>query len=286
MSTLAGAGDEYLLKYNDRPFIQTLRKYRKGKKDTGTYGKQWTEKWITGPGKKIEGKKNEKEGWVHPWDGRIHADFNQLEAETGRSSCSKPNMQNLPRVNEVRACFICDPPDENIRISTCCEEYADFEGNEYDTDGKIVPGVVYGKCQKCGQIVLTKAEEYVIVMTDMAGAELRIIAELANATSWIRAFQLGHDVHSVSTEILEPEKWANGAAAPGELDKKGNPLPPCAYFELDAAGNQRRQKCECPKHKKLRENTKAINFLLCYGGGADALADDLGITVDAAKELM
>ena len=37
---------------------------------------------------------------------------------------------------------------------------------------------------------------------------------------------------------------------------------------------------------ELRQKTKSINFLLCYGGGPDALADELGITVDAAKELM
>jgi len=37
----------------------------------------------------------------------------------------------------------------------------------------------------------------------MAGAELRIIAELANATSWINAFNKGWDVHSVcSTRCL------------------------------------------------------------------------------------
>src|ERR1035437_758618 len=230
MGTLESAGDEHLLKYNDRPFIQTLRKSRKGKKDTGTYGKQWTETWVTGPGKKIDSQ--HKEGWVHPWDGRIHASFNQLEAETGRSSCSKPNMQTLPKIDEVRACFICNPPDAE------------------------------------------EPEGYCLVTTDMSGAELRIIAEQANATSWIRAFTLNHDVHSVSTEILEPEKWAAGGDAG------------CAYFELDAEGNPRRQKCSCKAHKKLRDDTKAINFLLCYGGGPAALADDLGITPERAKELM
>ncbi len=45
-------------------------------------------------------------------------------------------------------------------------------------------------------------------------------------------------------------------------------------------------KCKCPEHVELRQKTKSINFLLCYGGGPDALADELGITVDAAKELM
>src|SRR5208282_2772499 len=167
MSTLVSAGDDHLLKYNDRPLIQTLRKYRKGKKDTGTYGKQWTETWITKPCK--------EEGWVHPWDGRIHARFQQLEAETGRSSCAQPNMQNLPNVDEVCACFICDPPDENIRISDCCE-----------ADTTLITGDTV--CATCGKPCSTHAEEYVLVTTDMSGAELRIIAELAQAVSWIRAF--------------------------------------------------------------------------------------------------
>src|ERR1039458_3757329 len=60
----------------------------------------------------------------------------------------------------------------------------------------------------------------------------------------------------------------------------------CAYFEFDAEGNPKHLKCECKAHKFLRKHTKAINFLLCYGGGADALADDLDITLEAAKELM
>jgi DNA polymerase I-like protein with 3'-5' exonuclease and polymerase domains len=224
MKAIESVGDEVLLKFNDRPVIQTLRKYRKGKKDTGTYGMSWVTRWINKPGK--------EEGWRHPGDGRLHCTFNQLEAETGRSSSSKPNGQNLPREAEVRDCFICDPPDFN------------------EPDG------------------------YVIVTVDMAGAELRIIAELANATTWITAFNKGWDVHSVSTEILEREKWEAGREAG------------CSYYEKDGNGEAKRLKCKCKAHKKLRENTKAINFLLCYGGGPDALADQLSITVDAAKGLM
>jgi DNA polymerase I-like protein with 3'-5' exonuclease and polymerase domains len=224
MRNIESVGDEVLLKFNDRPLIQTLRKYRKGKKDTGTYGMQWVTRWVTKPCK--------EEGWRHPGDGRLHCLFNQLEAETGRSSSSKPNGQNLPAEDEVRDCFICDPPDP------------------------------------------VTGEVYCIVTVDMAGCELRIIAELANATTWIMAFTKGWDVHSVSTEILEREKWNAGT-------EEG-----CLYFEKDQSGEPKRQKCECKIHKKLRKNTKAINFLLCYGGGPDALADELGITVDAAKELM
>jgi len=238
--------------------IQVLRKYRKGKKDTGTYGEQWAKVWVTKP--------CTDEGWIHPMDGRIHATWNQLEAETGRSSSQKPSVMNLPREEEVRASFICDPPDENIRISVCCEEFADF------TPGPYV-GTSY-TCPKCHMPCETKAEEYCIVTVDMSGAELRIIAELAGAKSWIMAFAKGWDVHSVFTEILEPIKWPAAA------------LPDCAYYEKDAEGNPKKQKCKCPEHKKLREATKAINFMLCYGGGPDALADELDITKDDAIKLM
>jgi DNA polymerase I-like protein with 3'-5' exonuclease and polymerase domains len=270
MKNIQDTTDDTLLKFNDRPLIQTLRKYNKGKKDTGTYGLQWTQKWITKP--------LSKEGWRHPQDGRLHCVFNQLEAETGRSSSSKPNAQNLPKDDEVRACFICDPPDPSVRISVCCD---------YNTT--LIDG--HHNCDKCGSNCDTKDEEYCIVTCDMSGAELRIIAELAQAKTWIMAFARGWDVHSVSTEILEPQKWPALACKGGEkyFDKEKNKeviLPPCAYYEKDENGETKKHKCKCPEHIELRQKTKSINFLLCYGGGPDALADDLGITVDAAKELM
>ena len=36
----------------------------------------------------------------------------------------------------------------------------------------------------------------------------------------------------------------------------------------------------------MREQSKALNFGLCYGAGPNALADALGISIDAAKDLM
>lgn len=232
--------DDSLLKLNDKPLIQTLRKYRKGKKETSTYGEQWTKRWTTKPCK--------EEGFLHPADGKLHAIFNQLEAETGRSSSGKPSVMNIPKEDEVRACFVCDPPDAE------------------------------------------EPEGYDIVTVDMAGAELRIIAELANAKTWIDAFNAGQDVHSVGTEILYPEKWPLLACKGGEVwfNKEKNKeviLPPCAYFKLNPDGTASKSKCACPEHQDLRNGNKATNFLLCYGGGPSALADALGITIDAAKIL-
>jgi DNA polymerase I-like protein with 3'-5' exonuclease and polymerase domains len=169
---------------------------------------------------------------LHPGDGRLHSKFNQLEAETGRSSSSQPNAQNLPKDADTRSCFIADPPDEDE------------------------PG------------------GYKLITVDMAGAELRIIAELAKAESWLNAFIRGEDVHSVGTEILYPIKWKEYA------------LPNCKYYELNDKGEFKRQKCSCPEHKKLRDNTKAVNFLLAYGGGPQKLSQSIGVSLDEAKELM
>ena len=42
---------------------------------------------------------------INPVTGRIHADFNLAGTETGRMSCSKPNLQQIPRDKEFRALF-------------------------------------------------------------------------------------------------------------------------------------------------------------------------------------
>jgi DNA polymerase-1 len=49
-------------------------------------------------------------------DGRVHADYNVYGAETGRTSSSDPNMQNIPRSPEYRACFIA-PPDHVLIVA-------------------------------------------------------------------------------------------------------------------------------------------------------------------------
>ncbi len=42
---------------------------------------------------------------VHARTGRVHADFTQIGASSGRMACSRPNLQNIPRDAAYRACF-------------------------------------------------------------------------------------------------------------------------------------------------------------------------------------
>lgn len=43
--------------------------------------------------------------FIEPATGRIHADFRQIGAPTGRFSCSNPNLQQIPHETEYRRCF-------------------------------------------------------------------------------------------------------------------------------------------------------------------------------------
>ncbi len=43
--------------------------------------------------------------FINPTTGRLHADFRQIGAPTGRFSCSKPNIQQIPHEENYRRCF-------------------------------------------------------------------------------------------------------------------------------------------------------------------------------------
>ncbi|MDZ8226535.1 bifunctional 3'-5' exonuclease/DNA polymerase [Nostoc sp. ChiVER01] len=72
------------------PIIQALLDYRRLSKIIGTF----TEKLPQ---------------HIHPKTGRIHPNYYQLGAKSGRFSCRKPPLQNIPRDQTARSCFIAAP---------------------------------------------------------------------------------------------------------------------------------------------------------------------------------
>lgn len=78
-----------LLAHRGDSLIETLLEYRQAKKMVGTYLEPWA-KLITP-------------------EGRIHPNFNQLGAATGRFSSSDPNLQNIKRGSALRNMFIAAP---------------------------------------------------------------------------------------------------------------------------------------------------------------------------------
>jgi len=96
----------------EHPLVTALVDHREASKKVSTYGNKWTEN-------------------VHPVTGRVHADWKQIGASTGRMSCAKPNLQNLPRDPGYRACF--RPAEGRVLIK------ADYEQVELRIAAEIAP---------------------------------------------------------------------------------------------------------------------------------------------------
>lgn len=99
--------------------------------------------------------------YVNPKTGRIHANFSQIGAATGRLSCSDPNLQNIPvRTDEgrrIRSAFVPGDPKTQVLLTAdysqielrflahFTEEPALVEAFEKDQDvHAIVAGEVFG----------------------------------------------------------------------------------------------------------------------------------------------
>ncbi|MCU1289309.1 MAG: DNA-directed polymerase [Acidobacteria bacterium] len=70
----------------DYPVVAKLLEYRGVAKSLSSFGENILE-------------------FIKPQTGRIHSDFRQIGAPTGRFSCSKPNIQQIPHEQEYRRCF-------------------------------------------------------------------------------------------------------------------------------------------------------------------------------------
>ena len=78
-------------------FIGNLRKFRKLAKKTGTYGETYT-------------------NHVHRVTGRFHPRIGQLGTDTGRPSCKKPNVLNIPRDKRYRTPWEAGPGRKLITL--------------------------------------------------------------------------------------------------------------------------------------------------------------------------
>ena len=70
----------------DYPVVAKLLEYRSVAKSLTSFGENILE-------------------FIKPETGRIHADFRQIGAPTGRFSCSNPNLQQIPHEEAYRRCF-------------------------------------------------------------------------------------------------------------------------------------------------------------------------------------
>ncbi len=80
--------------------------------------------------------------FIEPKTGRIHADFRQIGAPTGRFSCSNPNLQQIPHDEQYRRCFIA-PEGKKLIIA----DYSQIELRilaEFSDDENFINAFVSG----------------------------------------------------------------------------------------------------------------------------------------------
>jgi DNA polymerase-1 len=80
------------------PIIGTLLEYRTVQKALTSYGENMIE-------------------LINPVTKRLHADFRQIGAPTGRFACTNPNIQQVPHAVEYRRCFSGHPENRKLVIA-------------------------------------------------------------------------------------------------------------------------------------------------------------------------
>src|SRR6266480_140654 len=97
------------------PVIAQLLEYRTVQKALTSYGQNMIE-------------------LINPATGRLHADFRQIGAPTGRFSCTNPNIQQVPHALEYRRCFSGHPEGRKLIIADYSQIelriLAEFSGDE------------------------------------------------------------------------------------------------------------------------------------------------------------
>lgn len=80
------------------PVVAKLLEYRTMQKALTSYGQNMIE-------------------FISPKTGRLHADFRQIGAPTGRFACTNPNIQQVPHAIEYRRCFMGHPEGRQLIIA-------------------------------------------------------------------------------------------------------------------------------------------------------------------------
>jgi DNA polymerase I - 3''-5'' exonuclease and polymerase domains len=108
---------------------------------------------------------------IHTTTGRIHADFRQFGARSGRMSCTKPNLPQQP--------------SKDIEIK--------------NDKGEVIKKLVW-------RDVYTARHGYKIVTADYDQMELRILTQASLEPKFIEAFNNGLDLHTMTAELINKEK--------------------------------------------------------------------------------
>jgi len=260
--TLENKSSKLLKLYLDRDFT-TLNRYLK----------VWFKPWL------INNKLFIKENTVLiNWSSHIH------KLHIFQFYYPKLESTNAKAINRITSNKLINKFKEYSKVHKYRTTYGENFRNKYvDRHSKIGPTgcrqilntgrVAFGiLLQMPGQArfrngFLPPKDDWVFVDSDYDGAELAIMAWLAQENSLLEVIRNGQDAHMFVTEKLFPEEWKNGA----EED--------CIHLTTG-------KRCECVEHNKLRKNGKTFNFGIPFGMTHVGLADRLDKSRSEAKIML
>src|SRR3954447_1515096 len=139
---------------NDYPVVAKLLEYRGVAKSLSSFGENILE-------------------FIEPKTGRVHADFRQIGAPTGRFSCSNPNLQQIPHEPEYRRCFQA-PDGKKLVIA----DYSQIELRilaDFSEDQRFIDAFVSGE-----DFHAATAAQVFGIKTDEVTADQRSFAKRLN----------------------------------------------------------------------------------------------------------
>ena len=180
--TPRGTGED-ILKKIDLPVCKLILKKRGLEKLIGTYIDKLPE-------------------CISSKDGRLHAGFNQIGADTGRFSSSNPNLQNIPsHNNEIRMMFIASPGYVMVGSDYSAQEPRLFAA--YSQDPALLKNYEEGKdlyCTVASVVYNNKYEDNLEFNSDgsfnPAGKERR-----SSCKSLILGLMYGRGIRSIADQI-------------------------------------------------------------------------------------
>ncbi len=122
---VADTNEDTLVQHQGHPVVAKLLEFREASKMASVYGVQFVTQHV------------------HPGTGRIHADFHQIGAATGRMSCSRPNLQNIPHTREYRACF--RPGEGRVLVKADLSLVELCVAAELSGDRQMIAAITQGK---------------------------------------------------------------------------------------------------------------------------------------------
>jgi DNA polymerase-1 len=138
--------------YKGNEIIDKLLEIREVSKQVSTYGVKFLEV-------------------INPVTGKVHTDYFQTGAATGRFSSSRPNMQNIPRDGGYRECFV--PEQDHLFISI------DYSQQEYRLAGAISKDPVIIQAYKDGSDMHTSTAK-IVEGKDVVTKEERLRGKTVN----------------------------------------------------------------------------------------------------------